>query len=272
MTDLSERASFNLSIAELAFALGVQHSGQLALNIVQGQFAVANDEDAERILAASGEGLLARDLLTVSVADDEYELAPVLTDAIEGMYEARRTLMCNRIVGGVAAHVAFHVSERRLVRHALRDGVVHELEPLPDVASAVEAALAFFSTGANDAKAVTPASLPRESVDEELFSGDSLSVESRLAQGQMSEETRAQLLGDLVEHAFRGSVVKVDHRPDGTSRIEHSFLLFGGSERVWLVQAENPDAASQVSFSPRGSSELGAAFTVLLERGSADWE
>ncbi len=262
MDKSNNTASLHLSAGEFAFALSAFQVEQEALDVVQTQLGISSDQEAQLIISSSGHSLLARGLASIN-SDDCYELNPLIEEAVRILVEANLTIQCNRSIGDNLEFIAFHFSEGTIVKHYLRDQVVHVFEKQANIEYAAAAATAFFEVPESVSYDLSLVKIRQDLVQEIRNSQDQEYIEDKLA--HITQEIRRPLTEDLLNSKFRGSVVRVDHLEDGNSQSEHRFFLLAGELRVWLV---NPDrlTGETTDFSIASRDNFKWAFLQAIEK------
>jgi DNA-directed RNA polymerase subunit N (RpoN/RPB10) len=247
MIDASERTSLSLSVAELAFALGVQQSEQVAFDVIRDELGVEAEEEVEFALALAGHSLLARDLLREG-GGDEYEMAPLLEEVTRLVAGATRSLICSRTEEGQTAELSFHFGPRGVVQRRVRDEFVHEFEISPGSAAATTAA-DFYAAPREVRGTAHTVRLRPSLVDEALFSRERSLIDERISQAHAPAEAGTALADDLLRYCCRGLLVSVDHLEDGTSMFEPRGALLKGPSRLWIVTPQLSGAEPEMEFS-----------------------
>lgn len=259
-----------LSVGELGFVLDALHMEDAALRMVQGQLDISTVEETQLIISASGHSLLARSLASIG-ADDCYEIEDSLVKAVRLFADSEWMIQCNRSIGDEITFISFHFSRDGILKHSPRDGVVHELEIMTGVAHAVEAVGGFYSAPKNILEPLTPVRLSQEVVDEIRDSTDYTHIENHLLRAHVIDATRHMLASDLTKSSLRGSIVRVDHYPNGSSIVEHRLFLLRGEARLWLLQPDISAAGNFIEFVQGTPRTLGDALARVIAEPAPKW-
>jgi hypothetical protein len=243
---------------------------QEASALLQAHLGVADAVETQLVLAVSGHSLLARDLAWVG-ADDCYDLEPLLVRAVRLLIESDSMIQCNRSAGEEMTFVSFHFSRDGLLKHTSRDGVVHELEMMPGVEDAARVMAVFYGAPASPSRRLPPFRLEQVLIEEIRDSKDRAFIRERLARARVPEEAEAALTDDLIGSAFRGSIVRVDHRPDGTSIAEHRLFLVKGTARLWLLRPDISPAENSMDFVQGSHETLMREFSLIIDEPTPKW-
>lgn len=235
MNESSENIAFNLSVGELAFALGVQQSEDVAFEIVQKQFNLLDDDEAEIVIISSGHSLLARDFVRED-SEGNYKLSPTLDKIIRSLAEANLTILCGYTVNEEDTNLTFHFSPRGIIKHIIRNDIVHELEFIPNLDSVTNYAADFFSIPKHNNHRVQSINLGQPVFDEILLNTDHTFIENRLRQEKVPENICIELSKDLITKKLKGSVVCVERQKDEPTKVEHQMFFLAGVSRLWLLK------------------------------------
>jgi len=270
MKETPDKEPLRLSAGELGFVLNALYMEQEALDLVQTQLGMEEPGDAQLVIATAGHSLLARGLASIA-ADDSYELELPLTEAVGLLAAADWMIQCNRSAGGALAFISFHFGAGGVLKHSTRDGVVHELEIIPDLGHAIAAAADFYGATKSVPRPLPTVRLQEELLEEIRDSADEAYVWNRLSQAQIDSEVRQLLVGDLIDPPFRGSVVRVDHHPGGTSIAEHRLFLLGGATRLWLLRPHVSETERYVNLIQGSHENLANVFRHIVNEPAPKW-
>ena len=124
--------AFNLSIEEVAFALGHVGGADTAAGFLSTLIGQRPSDELTGRLTAAGHSLLARGLLLPAPSSAGATLIPELRQAMESMVRGDNVLRVTVTTTEREQVVTFFLMDSGAVRHELKQGVVSELVLLPD--------------------------------------------------------------------------------------------------------------------------------------------
>jgi hypothetical protein len=270
MAERTEKGPLSVSVGELCFVLDALRMEEEASALLLAHLGVADALEAQLVLAVSGHSLLARGLAWIG-ADDCYDIEPLLVRAARILTESDFMIQCNRSAGEEMTSVSFHFGLGGLLKHAARDGVVHELELMPDAERAARVVADFYGATPGTRPTLPAFRLAQASVEEIRDSEDSAFVAERLSRARVPDESARALTEDLVGSVHRGSIVRVDHRPDGTSVAEHRLFMVGGAERLWLLRPDIAPEENSMDFVQGSHETLRRELLLVIDEPAPKW-
>ncbi|MGB9620495.1 MAG: hypothetical protein ACPL7K_08800 [Armatimonadota bacterium] len=127
--------TFNLSIEEVAFALGYVGGADTAAGFLSTLIGQRSADELAGRLTAAGHSLIARGLLVPAPASPGATLASELRQAAESMVKGDNVLRVTVTAAERDQVVTFFMSNSGAIRHELNHGVVSELVLLPNIES-----------------------------------------------------------------------------------------------------------------------------------------
>jgi hypothetical protein len=229
-----------VTVGELGFAVGVVATQRRGLELVRKELGVDDDSWARAVLAASSHSLIARQLATR--VEGDVRLAPLLHTAAEIVVQSDLVLRCERVTGGRAEGLAFHLAPGGILAHRVEDDVVLRLWYEPRVAGLIDRASAFFELPTSDREPpVPPVNIDRAAMRELGRLGERADVGAELARFGVPRSTGARFAADLASARWKGTITTT-RGPGNNAPADVLLALVCGIE-TWFIDTRNPGHA-----------------------------
>lgn len=233
--------AFDLSIEELAYAMGVLGGSEVATGYLMALLGERPQREMQGRLLAASHGLVARGYLDFDPVTGDKRLSPDLARTVGVLIQHDFLLRCTRAAAGQEKIVSFYIHGDQCVEHRLDKAVVAHVETLPDRGEIVHRSAAFFDLLSEDhpvegvqSVGIISATL-FEKIGQSSLNADARRIATQLTDGGLPADVSRAMAADLSDLAYRGSVMKVKTQ-EGALVSDAAFLIFKGPHGYWILE------------------------------------
>lgn len=266
-----KRAKFQLSIEELAYAMGLLGEPGVARGFMITMLGEQDAREMEGHLFAATHSLMARGYLELDFKAGAQHLDKTLAEVVKVLMQHEFSLRCSRMVGEDEYLVNYFFRGEDIVEHTLLHGVVSCLETIRDVQGVVDRCNSFFAPpAATTATTVAEVlgTIPVSVIDqasEAIRQSPKEYIVPWFVEAGMADAVASDLIDDLHGREYRGSILKIVKK-DNEMSASDGYLLLKGPSRFWIMEII-PQEPPLVKVSQGARSQLEALLRRLVGQG-----
>ncbi len=260
--------TFNLSIEEVAFALGHVGGADTAAGFLSTLIGERPADELTGRLTAAGHSLLARGLLALAPSAAEATLAPALRRAMESMVRGEDVLRVTVTPPDGEQVVSFFRMDSGALRHEVKQGVVSELVLLEDAASVQRAVADLVAPADLRPTATGPAGRIAAAQLRELRQKANTSSPAELASwlaGTLPPDLALEIGAVMCDaSATWSATLRLLTNEIGTVEANRGIFTVFVAEKGWLFDMSGDPAQAQAEVYPLDRSSAAAAVARLM--------
>lgn len=256
---------FQLSIEELAYAMGVLGGVETAGGFLLGILGEREQSEIDGRLLAAGHSLIAHGLLDFELAPPNQHLDLDLAHVVQLILQHSYAIRCIRATHREEQTLTFFCRETTIVEHQIHREVVSYLRALPGVQALIERSRTFFTLPNTPAPgpplATLPAALLEDLKARVAAEGTPGDAATRLIRAGLPSAAAQDLAASFVDPLYRGTVLRVE--PSGESVTSNrGFLLLCTPRQAWIfdILADTNPPLVQVYWGSQPQ------YSILLQR------
>jgi len=245
-------STYQVSVEELALALSIQGKPEAASGLLQATFGTLTPDDQRGRLLAAGASLAARSLLAVQDTEKPM-LDPGFCRLVAPLLAPRFSIKYDKATSATLDTVACHFAREDglVVEQTVRQGVVHTLTEI-DAPTLIEHALRIFSIPAGAPTQAKRVRMPRAVFDDARSRAalQPTTAESLFHEAGLPAKAALELVEDLANNKYQGSVMRIDYDKEGQPVSDRGFLTLQSRRRAWILAVSVKEDEATISPYP----------------------
>jgi hypothetical protein len=221
-------------------------------------------EDVHARLMASSHALMARSWLSID-SEGTVIIDQELLRAVRIITEPTFSLRYSYSTPEIDMLSTYHFHDGAIFEHFLEYGLVHNLVELSSPNDVIQKGIDFFQLSTLPTFHCSDAVVPNELMNSVKDEENRATVERKLEQAGVPDDTRPLLTEDIHASLYRGSILRIEYGADNTARADRGVLVLRGQQRLWLMFPLDQQDPPHVRIFPGTEAAFQEEVATLLE-------